>query len=586
MIELLRSRLRSSFRLRLTLGYVAVLAVLAVAWLASLFGPLTGAIKAQQQAHLATIARSYALALEYAAGSPQDFVERVAAPDLHVSVVAADGRVLGDNREPVASIPNQTGLPEVRAALDGQVGYDVRRSRTGEEHMYVAVPARYGGGPSAIRVSESLASVGALAAETRSAGLLGLALAIAVALFVTARLSSDAVAPIKRLTSAANAIAAGDLQQRVTRETGDLEVLSDALADLVRQVRARTRASEREQSNLRTVLDGLDDGVMLIDGDVVRLANGAMSQLFKMPFGGWRDRPLSRSGLPPTLLAAIRRSGDTGRTVQDIGPDPMGRTIRVTVVPVGIIEGAFRTLVVISDVSERARLDAVRRDFVANASHELKTPAAAIQLLAESAASAASDGEAEQALAFVAQMRAEADKLRTLVLDLLDLSRLEQTGRGEAVTDVREAIDLALSGHRPAAEAKSLVIGRDLRAVEDEDVYVAVEPTDVAVAFDNLLSNAINYTEAGGVVVRVSLSGDSIVAIEVSDTGVGIPADALPRVFERFFRVDKGRSRDSGGTGLGLSLVRHVVERNGGDVSIASEVGVGTTVTLLLPRAV
>ncbi|HEY3318570.1 MAG TPA: ATP-binding protein [Coriobacteriia bacterium] len=587
MFERSRARFLSSYRLRLTLGYVVVVAILAAAWLASLFGPLTAAVKDQQRSHLATIARSYALALEYSAGSPQEFVERIAARDLHVSVIAAGGRVMGDNRTAPGSIADQKSRPEVAAALSGRVGYDVRRGETGDaQQMYVAVPARYGGGPSAMRVSESLASVGALAAEARSVGLLGLALAIAVALFVTARLSSSAVAPIDRLTSAANAIAGGDLQYAVRRESGDLEVLSDALADLAEQVRARTQASESEQANLRTVLDGLDDAVILLDGEVVSLANGAMSQLFRMPFGGWRNRRLADTGLPPSLLSAIGRPPEgAGRSVQEIGPDPTGRTLRVTVVPVGVVDWQRRSLVVISDISERARLDAMRRDFVANASHELKTPASAIQLLAEAASTAAADGDAEQSLAFVAQMRAEADRLRKLVLDLLDLSRLEQVGSEEAITDVRTAVDLAITGHRASAEAKCLVIERDLAAIENEDVYLAMEPTDAAIALDNLLSNAIAYTERGGVVVRVSLR-DGAVALEVSDTGIGIPPDALPRVFERFFRVDKGRSRDSGGTGLGLSLVRHVVERNGGGVSISSEAGVGTTVTLLLPRAV
>jgi len=239
---------------------------------------------------------------------------------------------------------------------------------------------------------------------------------------------------------------------------------------------------------------------------------------------------------------------------------------------------------VIADITEVRRLDAVRRDFVANASHELKTPASAIQLLAEAADTAAEDGDTAQALEFVGQMKAEADRLRRLVVDLLALSRLEKAPEPGSVTDVRAAIGKTLAGHRAAAGAVGLAVTLDETEVAGQDVYAAADPTDVAIALDNLLANAIAYTEAGGVTVTLGADTDTV-TVEVADTGAGIPAEHLPRVFERFYRVDGARTRASGGTGLGLSLVRNAVERGGGTVGIASEVGVGTTVTVRYPRA-
>jgi two-component system, OmpR family, phosphate regulon sensor histidine kinase PhoR len=578
----------SSYRLRLTLGYVAVIAVLALAWTYSLFGPLTDAVKGQQQSHLANIARAEAVALQHEDVPAQTFAKELGNKDLRVTVVAADGTVLADSHNDPARMENHAKRPEVAAALAGQTGSDVRLSATERiEQMYVAVPAEHKGRHVALRVSESLASVAALAASARSTGILALVLALAVSLFVTARLSANALAPIRRLADAAHGIARGEAGWKVPQEAGELGVLSDALGDLAEQVRTRMAASELEQTNLRTVLDGLDDAVLLVEDDVVRLANSSVGRMFRTPFGGWRDRKLEDTTLPASLLKAVAEAQEAQtRSVCELGPDPTGRTLRLAVIPVGPPEPQRRALIVVSDVSERARVDAMRRDFVANASHELKTPTSAIQLLAEAAGTASSDGDVDQALVFVGQMRNEADRLRKLVLDLLDLSRLEQVGEPETVTDVREAVDLALTGHRAAAEAKGLTLEADFSAVEGEDVFLAVEPTDVAIALDNLLANAVSYTERGGVAVRVSTAEDGRVRIEVVDTGLGIPPESLPRVFERFFRVDKGRSRDSGGTGLGLSLVRHVSERNAGDVSIASEVGAGTTVTLLLPRAV
>jgi signal transduction histidine kinase len=268
----------------------------------------------------------------------------------------------------------------------------------------------------------------------------------------------------------------------------------------------------------------------------------------------------------------------------DLEPDPLGRTLRLLVVPLDAARTDGRTLVVVSDVTERARLDRVRRDFVANASHELKTPVAGIQLLAESADTAASDGDIETSLVFTRQIEAEASRLKRLVGDLLDLSRLETAPVPGAVTNVRSAIDNTVVGHRTAATRKGLALEADLSGIRGLDLFTAADPTDVAVALDNLVDNAINYTESGSVRVTV-LADEALVTIRVADTGSGIAPEHLSRIFERFYRVDRARSRDSGGTGLGLALVRHVVERSGGSVSVTSEVGTSTAFTVRLPRA-
>ncbi|MBW6467927.1 MAG: GHKL domain-containing protein, partial [Coriobacteriia bacterium] len=226
----------------------------------------------------------------------------------------------------------------------------------------------------------------------------------------------------------------------------------------------------------------------------------------------------------------------------------------------------------------------VRRDFVANASHELKTPTAAIHLLAESAANAAEDGDTDVALSFALQIEQESARLSRLVSDLLDLSRLESTPAPDSIVDVRQAIANTVLGHGPSAAEGGLELITDTRAVTGVDVFAKADPTDLAIALDNLLDNAINYTEAGSVTVRVEADPEHVLII-VADTGPGIPEGDLPRIFERFYRVDRARSRRSGGTGLGLALVRHVVERSGGTVEVSSEVGSGTTFVVTLQRA-
>ena len=568
-------------------GYLLVVALVAGAWAWSLYAPLTAVVMEQQRTHLTSIAQAGALVLAETPARAQDVADRlVARTNLRVTIVAANGRVLADSQESSAKMANHSDRPEVIAALAGKVGYAERDSATQSiQQMYVAVPASLGGQRVALRVSEPLDRINGLASTARHSGLTLLVLAIIGALALTAWLSSTAVGPIIALKGAAEALAAGDLAVVVPKGDGELAGLSEALTGLGERIRAQIAQLEGEQAILRTVIDGLQAAVFLFDDDRVMLANSSASTMFRPPAGGWRDSSVASSAMPASLAAAVTaRLACTEPCGTEIGPDPERRYFRVTAVPLKATERGRRTLVVVEDVTQRSRLDSVRRDFVANASHELKTPASSIQLLAEAATTASDDGDTDQAMVFVGQMKDEADRLRRLVLDLLDLERLEGAPAAGTVTDLRGAIDLALTGHRRAAASRKLGLAADLDAVTDADVYAAADPTDVAIALDNLLQNAIAYTESGDVTVRLSADATTT-TIEVADTGVGIAPEHLPRVFERFYRVDPARTRASGGTGLGLSLVRHVVERAGGSLSLASTVGMGTTVTVKLPRA-
>ncbi len=409
--------------------------------------------------------------------------------------------------------------------------------------------------------------------------------AVFAATALAVRLATRVARPIERLSRMARAMAAGDLRTAVRRDDDGLAELATALTDLRTQMRTRLAELEAEQRDLRAVLDGLTDAVLLVHGDRITFANSATSRLFRAPALGWRDRTLDESGLPATVRSVITSElGSTGPVTVEGEPDPSGRTLRVGILPLNPAEGRSRTLVVVSDTTDRTRLERMRRDFVANASHELKTPTAGIHLLAESAMSAAEDGDTAQALAFASRIEEESSRLGRLVTDLLDLSRLESTPAPGALTDVREVVQNAVIGHRTAAAERGLELSSDDTAVRSEGVFAKADPTDIAVALDNLLDNAITYTETGSVSVRIE-AGPTEVRIAVADTGIGIPVEDVPRIFERFYRVDRARSRRSGGTGLGLALVRHVVERSSGTVEVVSEPGAGSTFTLTLPRA-
>ncbi|HAL31199.1 MAG TPA: hypothetical protein DCP20_10905 [Coriobacteriia bacterium] len=574
----------TAYRVRLLAGIVGVTLLLAAAWVFSLYRPLTDAVIEQQTEHLADVAASVALMLEATQAPLQDTVVDLGADTgLRVTLITTDGTVLADSDEDPAAMADHGDRPEVVEALAGRRGEDIRRSDTqGLERLYVAVPSA--DGALIVRTSTSLTRIRALTAGIRDTGLWLLALALVAAVALAWRISRTTAGPIERLADTAHAMASGDLSTPVHGTTPALAPLSNALATLGDQMRDRIGEIERERESLRLVVDGLSDAVLLVEGGSVTLANRVAGTLLRGSPVQITGKPLDAIGLPASLESAIASHIDEAEPATvDLGPDPYQRYHRVRTVPLGGGPTGRRSLVVITETTDRMRLDAIRSDFVANASHELKTPTAGILLLAESAASAAEDGDVANALGFVTAIQGEAARLKKLVSDLLDLSRMEKRPGPEAVADVRRSIDLAISAHHRSASGRGLELTADLSTIRGEDVAVAMDHTDLAIVLDNLLSNAITYTETGSVRVSVSTDGADVI-ITVSDTGMGIPEHDRERVFERFYRVDRARSRASGGTGLGLSLVKNAVERAGGSVSIDSHIGSGTSVTVRLKR--
>lgn len=252
----------------------------------------------------------------------------------------------------------------------------------------------------------------------------------------------------------------------------------------------------------------------------------------------------------------------------------------------------FIVIVVVAVVSVRQtstpfkKLDQVRSDFVANASHELKTPVAGIRLLSEAINDAADLGDMETLKLFMARLDNEADRLQRLVIDLLDLSRLETTPSPDKHprADLHSTLVTSFFTHKHEAEDKGLEFTLIDNSRTGDNCYASMEPSDASLIFDNLIENAIMYTDEGSIKVTFETRGRDI-AVMVEDTGLGIPQADQSRIFERFYRVDKARSREVGGTGLGLSLVRHAVERSNGAIKLRSELGQGTQFTVLIPRS-
>jgi len=321
------------------------------------------------------------------------------------------------------------------------------------------------------------------------------------------------------------------------------------------------------------ILGSMQDGVLLFDGGWRTVfANDALGRHL-----GSRPEALAHV-FPPSLRDTIRRVAETEHIeIDEIETGAPTRWLRITATPTGT-DGSI--LVVVADITEARRLDAVRRDFVANASHELKTPAASIQAAAETLLHVWKEDPAAVPR-FAGQLEREAVRLSRIVADLLDLSRLES---GSELAD-RIHLDALVreEGQRfeEIAREARLTIGVEAARVP----VVQGSGRDLSLLIRNLLDNAIRYTKEEGTVLATVTAGEGSVVLRVEDTGIGIPSKDLPRVFERFYRVDRARSRETGGTGLGLAIVRHVAENHGGTVTVRSELGRGSAFEVRLPAS-
>jgi signal transduction histidine kinase len=494
-----------------------------------------------------------------------------------VTLIDPDGHVRGDtefDRASLAQLQNHRDRPEVRAALDSArgVGMNERLSAsTNERQMYVAI---HGGPPglAVVRVSTTLAVVdGQVHAVQRAVAVAGLVMLLAA--WLVAWMLARALAwPLLRIAEAARDIAAGRPAEFPDVRVPELAHQVDALRAMHHELERRFDDLRREREESRTLLEALSDGVLAADKrGIVIETNAAARRL--LGYGETEPLPPLGELFHDRAHRALMREVLTGAVVEGRELDLGDRTVVVSARP--LAEGG--TLIVLSDVTDLRRLETIRRDFVANVSHELKTPLTAIAGYAETLAAESSDS---QTTGFSRTIVDNARRMQRLVDDLLDLSRIESGGWQP---DPRKTgIDAAArEAWRPFAERAA---SRDVQLETAADsASVNSDPEAMRQIFTNLFDNALRHTPPGGRIRVVSQRVGDDTVVRVSDTGSGIPADHLPRIFERFYRVDPGRSRQEGGTGLGLAIVKHLVEAHGGRVEAESELGRGTSILLYFP---
>ncbi|MPZ87967.1 MAG: two-component sensor histidine kinase [Nitriliruptorales bacterium] len=327
-----------------------------------------------------------------------------------------------------------------------------------------------------------------------------------------------------------------------------------------------------ERSRVERLLDGLPLAVMLFTSEGLAYANPAARRLFPAQHPG---EPAQRV-LGQALEGAVSETTETSQPIE-VEVQRHGRDLRAR----ASLTAAGEIALVITDLTETRRVEAMRRAFVTNASHELKTPVAGIQALADSLALAL-ERDPDRARRMLERLQAEALRLAKMVRDLLDLARLEEaTAQRARRVDLARIVRAQVDRLSAFAQECQVTIFTEL----GEPATVIAVPEDLRLIVVNLLENAVRYNRKGGEVRIAVRRRRAEVELEISDTGIGIPAADQDRVFERFYRVDKGRSRQAGGTGLGLSLVRHATERHGGRVTLHSELGKGSSFVVVLPVA-
>jgi two-component system phosphate regulon sensor histidine kinase PhoR len=505
----------------------------------------------------------------------QAAVERLARQSgRRITIVARDGRVVAESEEPSEVVPNidsHSDRPEILAALDGRTGSATRQSATiNQELLYVAIP----GGPGAIRLAAAFDESSELRSSISSAVLRGMLIPLLLGSLLAYIIARTISRPLQGATIATRAVAAEQAPRFPRSSISDIDILVRALRDMHEKLEERLSGLRHEQAETAALVEAMVEGVIAADerGHIVT-ANGAARRMLGYDDGETLPA-LSQLFRAKAAREAVSAALE-GESVVERELDLDGQNVLLSARPLPT-GGA---LLVLHDVSDLRRLETVRRDFVTNVSHELKTPLTSISGYAETLVSDHADPETTKR--FLNVILANSRRMQELVDALLDLSRIE-SGVWQPNPVLVDAAALgreswSLFDSRGKAELQFAT------EVEPGAERIYVDPDALRHVLTNLLDNASRYVSPGGKITLRTRRVDGGVRLSVRDTGSGIAAEHLPRIFERFYRADSSRSREMGGTGLGLAIVKHLVEGHDGHVEAVSQLGAGTEISCWFP---
>jgi two-component system phosphate regulon sensor histidine kinase PhoR len=505
-----------------------------------------------------------------------------------VTVIMADGRVIGDTESDPSTMDNHADRPEVMVALSGGMGENIRYSRTlRTEMLYVTLPIYHGDDIIAVvRTSLPLTSLEATVWDNRKKiGLVTIILAILIAgisLLISRRISK----PLEDLKAGAERFASGDLEHRLRiRSSSEFEALSGSMNRMAALLDERIRAVIEQKNELDAILASMVEGVVAIDtNEKIMSINDAGARLFGIDRSDSIGKTVQECIRNVRFQEFVADALESGEMIQrDIDKfDGNDTSLQVHATPlVGPEREKIGVLIVVEDVTRLRKLEKIRKDFVANVSHELKTPITSIKGYLETIAGSQDSGE--DTTKFLQTAIRQTDRLNTIIDDLLSLARIEKDSEeGEIAREwsaIKDLLESAVDSCRSKAEDRKISLKVDCPA----DLKCHVNPALMEQAVANLIDNAINYSQPGS---EVRIEGERVedeIRISVIDSGTGIERKHLDRLFERFYRVDKGRSRKNGGTGLGLAIVKHISQAHNGRVEVESEPGQGSSFSIIIP---
>jgi len=533
--------------------------------------------KTQMLAHRVETDRSHSLT-DIAAQEAQSAGARV-------TIVDSGGKVLADSEANPAGMENHAKRPEFASALAGKVGSNERRSATiGIPFLYVAAPISGG----AVRLAYPLSDVEAVSAQVRRRLGLASGMAFLFALIVAAVAAHWSARRLERIVEVAARIAEGDLQARIREtsqdEVGRVAAAIDVTARRVEQSFAAVRSSQRQ---LETLLNSMQDAVIAVSADgLVQWANQPMDRL--VPQGTRLHQPVVETIRDPDFLATVKEAASsrevkTSRATSIVS----GRAFDVTAAP--LPDGG--AVAVLRDLTETERVEKTRRDFIANVSHELRTPLTSIQGYAETLLDSTPENVSPNR-EFLEIIRKNSSRMSRLTEDLLTLARVEsgETRFEPEAVPPAELLHDAEESFREIARGHGIELQiQDFSPNEDSPILhlrsVLADREAIHQVFSNLIDNALKYGASGGRIVLGARAVPHAVEFFVQDFGAGIASEHLPRLFERFYRVDKARSRESGGTGLGLAIAKHIMLAHSGSIRAESDLAHGSTFLFTLPTA-
>jgi two-component system, OmpR family, phosphate regulon sensor histidine kinase PhoR len=513
--------------------------------------------------------------------------------DARITIIAPDGKVLGDSYESGAALQNMQNhlsRPEVRDALANGVGSSIRLSETVSIRMLnVALPVKFS--PSEpmlgiVRLSLPLTQIEEQYRGLRNALILALCLAFVLSLGLSFLLARNITRPLAQMVAAANRMAGGEFQHRIRPGPNDeLSDLARVLNQMAASMEEKIDALKEDRAKMAATLIAMQEGVMVLTADgTLRLINPAMERMIGRQESSLTGKSYWEVIRQPKLNEFISQalSGTDQTTEIRLGPGP-GRIFQVYASSLAPDQDRSAGLVLVfHDIAELRRLEQVRKDFVANVSHELRTPITAIKGYVE-ALRDDPKADLEQRRRFLEIIETHTDRLNVIITDLLLLSKIEsgqiplQQQQVELVPLLNRT--LSLFSHQIDRKRHKIVIDTPIVLP-----HVLGDPERLGQMFSNLLDNAIKYTPDEGTLTITMREEDGMIQIHIDDTGIGIPETDLSRIFERFYRVDKARSRELGGTGLGLAIVKHLVEAHGGTVTAANRAK-GTRFTVRVPAS-